>query len=289
MGSATITLEDIVRKTTDLPSIPAAALHVMRQTESNTTSASSVAQSLAQDQSLSVRVLRLSNSAYYGLTRQVSDLQEAVVVLGMRSVRNLAMVAATYPWMTRPLKGYCLGPRQLWTHSFGTALGAQHAARMSRKCNEDHAFTAGLLHDLGKVALSVWLENRMGAILNFAGREGITFDEAERKVLGYDHTEVGEYLATCWNLPPEITAAIRYHHTPSSCPSQPAVVDCVHVGNFLTMTMGFGLGGDGLRYAFDEDCLERLGLSAEDLDRVTDDFVEGYERYEALFEELAAA
>ncbi len=287
--AATITLEDIVRKTTDLPSIPSAALQVMRHADSNTASAETIAQCLAQDQSLSVRVLRLANSAYYGLTRQVSDLQEAVVVLGMRSVRSLAMVAATYPWMVRQLKGYCLGPRQLWAHSFGTALGAQLVARASGRCHEDHAFTAGLLHDIGKVALSVWLENRMGAICNYAAREDLTFDQAERKILGFDHAEVGKYLADSWNLPAEITAAIRFHHEPDACKPPLPVVDCVHIGSYLTLSMGFGLGGDGLRYTFSQQSLDRIGLTPDRLDALIDAFVEGYETCEGLFEELVAA
>src|SRR5690242_15728442 len=97
--STTITIEEIVKKTPDLPSMPAAAIKVMRETESTTSSASSIAHILAQDQALSARVLRLANSAYYGLSRKVANLQESVIVLGMRCVRNLCLVASTYPWM----------------------------------------------------------------------------------------------------------------------------------------------------------------------------------------------
>jgi putative nucleotidyltransferase with HDIG domain len=288
MGSA-ISIEDIVKKTTDLPTIPAAALEVMKMTGAQEANAVKIAGVLARDQSLSVRVLRLANSAFYGLSRQVTDLSEAVVVLGMRTVRNLSMVAATYPWMSRPLEGYALGPKQLWTHSFGTALGAQLTARISRKTTEDLAFTAGLLHDIGKVAISVWLENRIAMVMQYAQQKGLTFDQAEREILGYDHTQVGHFLAEEWNLPEEIALAIRHHHAPDGCPNNPAVVDCVHVGNYLTLAMGFGLGADGLRYEFQEAALDRLELGVESLDEVTDEFVEGYEKYETMFEELAAA
>lgn len=283
------TLDDILRKTTDLPSIPAAALQVVRKTRSDGVSAAEIAQHIAQDQALTARVLRLANSAYFGLSRQVSDLKEAVLVLGTRNVRNLAMVASTYPWMSRPLKGYSLEPKAMWKHSFGTALGAQLAAEASDRCPSDSAFTAGLLHDIGKVALSVWLEQKAELILTYAQRAGVPFDESERKVLGYDHTEVGHHLAKMWNLPDEIALAIRFHHQPDACSPHNSIVDCVHIGCFLTMSMGFGLGSDGLHYAFFENALERLGLAPEDLDRVTDTFVSGYERYEAMFEELAAA
>lgn len=287
--STTITIEEIVKKTPDLPSLPAAALKVMKETESSTSNASSIAQILAQDQALSARVLRLANSAYYGLTRKVTNLQESVVVLGMRCVRNLCMVAATYPWMSRKLDGYCLGPRELWTHSFGAALGAQLFARLSGKCSEDQAFTAGLLHDIGKVALSVWLENKTALVAQYATQAQVPFDEAERKILGYDHCQVGEHLAISWNLPDDIVQSVRWHHDPDSMEKTNPIVDCVHLGVFLTMSMGFGLGGDGMQYHFCEASLSRLGISQEDIDQITDAFVTGYEEYERMFEELAAA
>lgn len=288
MGTV-ITLEDIVAKTPDLPSLPAAAMKVLKEAQSSTSNASSIAQILAQDQALSVRVLRLANSAYYGLTRKVSNLQEAVVVLGTRCVRNLCMVAATYPWMSRKLEGYALGPRELWTHSFGTALGAQFMAKFSKKCNEDLAFTAGLLHDIGKVALSVWLENKTLSVAKYAAQAEVAFDAAEKRILGFDHCQVGEHLANNWNLPDDIVNAIRWHHTPSALENTPPLVDCVHLGLYMTMAMGLGLGGDGLQYEFCLDSFERLGITHDDLDHIADEFLSAYGEYEKMFQELASA
>jgi putative nucleotidyltransferase with HDIG domain len=289
MIGATLTIEDIVGRTQDLPTLPAAALKVIQQTYSSETTASQVAEALATDQALAARVLRLSNSAYYGLSRQISALQDAVVVLGMHSVRNLALVASSYPWLSKPLKGYGLGPRQLWTHSFGTAVGAQLVAKRAHLPSADAVFTAGLLHDIGKVVLSVWLEDKISALYSLAVHEGVPFDVAERKVLGFDHTEIGLYVAEQWNLPQPILDAIRYHHDPNAASPTSPVADAVHIGDYLTMMLGFGLGGDGLQYVVYEEALERLRLCADDLDQVTDAFVAAYERYEALFEELQAA
>ncbi len=286
--SHTITIEQIVAKTTDLPTIPAAAIKVMRETQSSSSSAASVAKIIVTDQALSARVLRLANSAYYGLSRRIVDLPEAVVVLGMKSVKNLALVAGTYPWMQRPVTGYCLGPEEMWRHAFGTAVASQIIARVSGKASEDVAFTAGLLHDLGKVALSVWIENKMGAILLYAGREEISFDEAERRVLGYDHCQVGYHLATNWNLPEELCEAALHHHNPAQATVHHGIVDCVHVGDYICSAMGFGLGGDGMLYRFDETSLDRLGITTNQVDAVTDEFVEKFEEYETLFTEMAA-
>ncbi|HEY3780485.1 MAG TPA: HDOD domain-containing protein [Fimbriimonadaceae bacterium] len=287
MVTTSLTIEDIVKKTPDLPTIPAAALAVMREADSSVSTAHSVAAQIAQDQALTARVLRLSNSAYYGLSRQVVDLQEAVVVLGMRCVRNLAVVAATYPWMSKPLKGYMLAPKQMWTHSFGVAVAAQLVAKKTGSAPDETSFIAGLLHNIGKVALSIWLENKLPMMMNMAIKEGIPFDELERKVLGFDHADVGAFLGEQWNLPKIFIEAIHYHHRPDECIPPNSVVDCVHVGDYLTMAMGFGLGGDGLRYDVSENALARIGLSETDVDELTEDFVKEYQKYESLFEEMS--
>lgn len=286
--SHTVTIEQIVSKTTDLPTIPAAAIKVMRESQSSSASAASVAKIIVTDQALSARVLRLANSAFYGLSRRIVDLPEAVVVLGMKTVKNLALVAGTYSWMQRPVTGYCLGPAEMWRHAFGTAVASQLVASASRKAPEDVAFTAGLLHDLGKVALSVWIEDKLGAIMLYANREGIAFDEAERRVLGYDHCQVGFHLGTNWNLPEEICEAALHHHSPSMATAHQAIVDCVHVGDYICSAMGLGLGGDGMQYRFDETCLDRLGLTQESIDKLTDEFIERFEEYESLFKDMAA-
>ena len=285
----TLSLEDLVARTTDLPTLPVAALAVMREAESSTASAQSVSHILQQDQSLTVRVLRLANSAFYGLSRRVLDPQEAVVILGMRSVRNLAIVAGTYPWLAKPLQGYCLGPNELWAHSFGVAVGAQLVASRTSNTDADAAFTAGLLHNIGKVALSVWLEGKMAGLLDIAERAGLAFDEIERKMLGYDHAEVGAHLAEKWNLPSALVAPIRYHHRPAAADPSSRLVDAVHVGDYLAMSIGLGLSGEGLRYSFDGTCLDRLGITSDDLDELSLDFITSYNQHEKLFEDAVPA
>lgn len=286
MISSSLKLEDILRKTSDLPTLPRAALNVIRETESPTASAASVAQHIGMDQALTARVLRLANSAYFGLSRQVADIQEAVVILGMRNVRNLAIVASTFPWMSKPLKGYRLGPRQMWTHSFCVAVAAKELAIKTRKADPDLAFTAGLLHNIGKVALSVWLENKIDAMINVAVRENLTFDQMERKILGFSHAEVGAFLADQWSLPKILIDAIEYHHSPNEVPEPNPLVDYVHIGDYVTMSVGLGLGADGLRYEFYPEALARVDIDHADIDEVLDSFLEAQEAYEQLFDEF---
>lgn len=282
-------LDEIVSRTPDLPSLPAAAIQVMREAESPTSSALTVAQAISRDQALSARVLRLSNSAYYGLSRKVGSLQEAVVVLGMRCVRNLCLVASTFPWMSRPLKGYALGPRELWTLSFGTGLAAQAVAKASRRVSPDTALTAGLLHAIGKVALSIRLEDKVAVMAEFAQRAHLTFDQAERKLLGFDHCQVGGRLGDLWNLPQEIVSAIRYHHSPDQAEFAAELVDCVHIARWLMERLDLARGIDVGLYRFDPDSLARVGLTPEDLPAIEDEVRSGFQAYEEVFAELSRA
>lgn len=284
MVAASLKLEEILRKTQDLPSLPKAAIMVMRETDRAEASAASVAALISQDQAITARVLRLANSAYFGLSRQVLDIQEAVVILGMRNVRNLAIVASTFPWLMRPLKGYKLGPKQMWTHSFCVAIAAKDLATKTKKADPDVAFTAGLLHNIGKVVLSIWLENKVDTMVDLAVRENISFDQMERKVLGFSHADIGAHLAAQWNLPQTFVDAIQFHHSPNEAETFDPVTDYVHIGDYMTMSVGLGLGADGLRYEFQPEAMERVGIAESDVDAVLDSFLEAHEAYEKLFE-----
>lgn len=281
-----LTLDDIVAKTTNLPALSAAAVEVMREADSALGSAEGMARALGRDPALAAQVLRLANSAFYGMPRKVASVPQAVLLLGSRAVRNLALVASTYPSLVQPVTGYALGPDQLWMHALGTASGASLVAEKTGSALSDLAFTAGLLHDIGKVAMSVWLDKKLPALLKIAEIEGSTFDEVERRVLGYDHTQVGAHLGQRWNLPEDLILAMRWHHQPDKAPAGNALVDCVHIADYLSMAMGLGIGGDGLRYGLSENSLRRLGLNEDDLPELADLFYERFQAQLEAFEEV---
>jgi putative nucleotidyltransferase with HDIG domain len=287
---AQLTLEDIVEKTPDLPALPAATLAVMRESQAANSTAHSVARFLSQDQALTARVLRLANSAFYGMHRRVSTADEAVVVLGMRAVRNLAMIASTYHWMDKPMKGYSLEPHEFWEHSLSTAVAAQVIAQNLSVASTELAFTCGLLHDLGKVALNAWFENRAVTLGAIAAKMDLTVDQAERRVLGFDHQQVGGRMAETWNLPKVMVESIRYHHCPSDCESHNPVVDVVHLADYLSSTTEVTThGGEGLHFNLDEKSLGRLGIALGEVEGLADEFVAQYENYDKLFVEAKAA
>lgn len=248
----------------------------MRESDSPNATARSVGQHLAQDQALATRVLRLANSAYYGMTRQVSDLNEAVVVLGLRATRNLALVASSYPWLSKPCLVYGLAPMELWRHAFGTAVAAFTLAKRC-KCNDhDTIFTAGLVHNLGKTVLGSRLEGHGASIQNVAAQKEVTFAEVERAVIGFDHSEVGAALAEKWNLPDSLIAGIRYHHAPEETTDHRELVDCVHVGESLAFAMDLGIKEQGMLYQVSQGAIHRLQIQPSDYEEIVANCKERY-------------
>ncbi len=262
MPSAVIgssSLSAIIDATSELPSFSPAALRVARESAREFASSSDIAEALARDASLSLRVLRLANSAFFGMRRKVGDLREAVSVLGTVHVRRLALVAASYPWLSRALPGYGFGAGELLSHSLAVATIAQRLARLANLSSESFAFTAGLLHDVGKILVASWHEDSLPEVISIAASEGIPLQEAESRWLGFDHAQAGAELARRWNLPEIVCHAIEFHHEPERSQAEP-LADCVHIADALAIQACLGAGGDGLRCDLDSQAWHRLEL-----------------------------
>jgi putative nucleotidyltransferase with HDIG domain len=259
----------------------------MRHAADPQASAQTMARILVQDQALVVRVLKVANSAYYGFHREVSDVTEAVVMLGMRTIRNLALCASTYPWLSKPLTGYGLGPNEMWAHSLSVAVGSQVVAERSRLANPDTAFTAGILHDLGKAAVSAWIEGKVHAMARLAELQKGSFTDVERRVLGFDHQDVGAHMAKSWNLPKPLISAMQHHHRPFSSEDSPEIVCCVHIADYLSRALCLGIGGDSGSYQFKEECIPTLNISYRDIDSIADETLNRFEKQEKIFRTLS--
>ncbi|MDR7415652.1 MAG: HDOD domain-containing protein [Armatimonadota bacterium] len=245
-----------------LKPFPAHVVEAMQLLDDLNTSAEEVASALGRDPVLAARVLRLANSALYLRARRVATLREAVVLVGFAAVRSLLVSAVAYDAFRPGAPGYGLDRVQLWQHSLAVATVARRLAG-SRERDAEAAFVAGLLHDIGKLALSSALQEQYPAVLE-AVAGGMDFVEAERAVLGCDHAQVGAEAARRWNLPDPLITAIAYHHRPDE-PEDPGLADAVHVADALCLMLGVGVGTDQLLHRCSEGALRRLGLSADEI------------------------
>ena len=255
----------IISKMQDIKSFPQFVMETMRKLNDPESNAADVAKSLSRDEGLVLRVLKLANSAAYGMTRNISNISEAIALLGYKSVSNIILAATVYSAMDKGLSGYALDRGELWRHSLMVAYTSRYLAKITGKVATEDAYVGGLLHDIGKVILNDYVRFGYGIIVKMVEEKHIPFTEAEWKVLGFDHAMIGEILVEKWAMPEAYRVAVAYHHKPNELPEdkkefQP-LLDVVTVSNAICLMLGIGLGADGLQaYMFPEP-LERLGIT----------------------------
>lgn len=238
----------------------------------------SLAGVLQHDPGITANILRLVNTPYFGSVNRVNNLRDAVVRLGAKRVSQLLLTVAVTPRISGELAGYDQAPCSLLEQSLSIAVAAElTAAELSLEAPA-HTFTAGLLANIGKIVLSQFLHNEYDQINALVVHGRLTFEEAERCVLGTDHGEIGAELLASWNLPEEIVRVVRNFRAPPACPEQDLTLDLVHVGSVVAAMAGIGQGVDGMQYRICEAVVDRLGLSEDMIQNVMINLVEHVEK-----------
>lgn len=269
-----ISLEEIVREVNDLPTMPGIAVQVIRLTEDPYSTVKQLNEVICQDQSMTAKVLRLSNSAYYGYSRRIATIVEAIGVLGFSTIRDLVVAASVNNVLNREVQGYQMARGEIWRHSITCAMTARAIARHVRFPAADRAFIAGLMHDIGKVILNIYMVDFYGEIIKRARQEQRPFSAVEEDVLGFTHATVGGMVADKWNLPTDQVEAITCHHTPLDAKENPQLTAIVHLADIVCMAMGIGLGGDALHYSLAGETLTLFGLSEPDMELIMAELAE---------------
>ena len=222
-----------------------------------------LAQVLQNDPGITVNILRLANTPYFGSVNRVSNLRDAVVRLGAKRVSQLLLTVAVTPRISGELEGYDQAPCTLLEQSLAIAVASELVATELGIDAPSHTFTAGLLANIGKIVLSQFLDNEYEQVTAQVESENVSFEEAERRVLGADHTEIGAELLAYWNLPEEIVRVVRHFRAPDACPEQDPTLDLVHVGSVVAAMTGIGQGLDGMQYPLSDVVVQRLGLTED--------------------------
>lgn len=258
----------------DLPAMPWVVSRVISLTADPDSSVNELNEVICQDQSLTAEVLRLSNSAFYGYSRRIATVKDAIGILGFNAIRNIVLAAHTYNIMKKEVKGYQIAPGDIWRHSMVCAMAARTIAKRVGYQASDRAFIAGLLHDIGKVILSAYVAEAYDEIIRRVQDDQQPFSAVEEEVLGFTHASVGARVADKWSLPADHVEAIACHHTPLDAREAPELTAIVHIADAICMTMGIGLGGDGLYYPFAEQALALVGMEEEDVEAIISELAE---------------
>lgn len=263
-------MEEIIVAVDDMPPFPQVVQRAMQALADPEYEVVGLVDVLKVDQAITANILKLCNSAYFGLPRKVSSLKEAVVYLGANQLRQLLLSGAASKIFEKPSAGYAVFADELWRHALATAVMAQVLRKFRRlKIDENTLFTAALLHDVGKVVLSNFVADKYRSIEEMVESGDSSFQEAERDVLGFDHAEIGGKIAEKWEFPQSIITAITFHHEPARAAKEFRILtELVALSNNLAVMVGYGTGVDGLACRGHGLLLEKLKIADRDMEEL---------------------
>ncbi len=272
----------IVNKITELMPLPETIQKIVDLTRNPDTPLKKISDALESDEAMATKVLKLANSSFYGFSKQVKTISHAVVCLGFNTIKQMALTAHSFSVLDKQLDGYYLDRGAMFQHSFGTALASRLLATKMYYPNAEEVYLMGLLHDVGKVILNQFAEQEFNKVIEEYNKGGLMFYEAERKVLGFDHGDIGSAVCQKWNLSDDIVETIRCHHNPEEASAGNISVHMVHIANIIVSIMGLGIGAGGVDQKISEKSLSVLNLKEEDISMLMMSIMDELENDETL-------
>jgi HD-like signal output (HDOD) protein len=237
----------------EIPTIGPVVNEVMRLVADPDADFRAVGRAVEQDPALTARVLKVANSSYYGLRGEVARVERAVGLLGLAEVRNIALSLSVISDFSARFGGETFNWERFWEHSSGCAMISRVFSHTLKLPTAGEEYVAGLLHDVGKILLGHHFPAEFGRALELAADEGLGMAEAERRVFGADHAQLGHWLATRWNFPSTIGAAIAWHHEPERAGDDRLLAAAVHLGDVLANAKNIGFGGGFMAVCLEDD------------------------------------
>ena len=265
----------ILRSMKDLPPMPQVVSKVREIMANPLSSFKDISKVIETDQAIAARVLKIANSAYYGLSGNVATIHQASVVLGYETLSEVLTVVGASSLLGKRMKGYMMDSGALWKHSLSVAFCSKFIASKKNPKLENEAFSAGLIHDSGKLVLDDYLFEKKDVFEKFLGNDQYAVLCAEKQFLGFDHAELTFELCRSWNIPESQAVAIKYHHNPSGSKGN-YLAYILHIADLITMSKTIGM--DSFRDQIEEGCLDYIGLPEEEFDGIiekTNESVEG--------------
>jgi putative nucleotidyltransferase with HDIG domain len=275
-------LDEILALLHHLPPFPKVAVRVMNLLKDPDVSVHQLAEVIRFDQAITSNVLKICNAAYFSLPRKVNSLDEGLVVIGHDVLKQIIIASSSARFYQGAAgAGYGLEEGEMWRHSVAAAIMAKLLCRHIPDVDQGSAFTAGLLHDIGKRFLSAFVADEFAIIAEKVGMEQCSFAEAERRQLGIDHAALGGMILSKWEFDPPLIEAVREHHNAQALEMAPLTA-LTALSNGLVISMGIGVGADGLAAELHGGGLKRFAISLEMLQVCMADLLGELERAQEL-------
>lgn len=279
-------INEIISAITKIPPFPKVAQKVMQMIADPDVSTRDLATVIKYDPSVTANVLKICNSAYFGLNRKISSLDEGLIYIGHDILKDIIITSSSsgfYKGQTG--NGYQLDEGELWKHSVAAGIMAKLLVRHVKGVESGAAYTAALLHDIGKLILSRYVEDEFQKIFFKVTKENYSFVEAEKECLGITHAELGGLILKQWEFSDDLVQAVAAHHDPDALRKAPLTA-LVSLGNILVISLGIGVGADGLATKLQGEVLRTFGISNTDLDFLMADLIGEMEKAKELLQML---
>lgn len=271
-------LENTIMSAGDLPTIPIVATKVMKLIESDRATAEELSKVVSSDPAVAARVLKISNSSFYGRQGKIQNLSAAIVLLGYTTLKSIVVTAS----VRQVYQPFGLTEKMLWEHSFGAGLAARIIAKAVGGVDQEEAFLAGLFHDIGKVIMNSQDPAKFQMVMERCYNEELRFNEAERSFYSFTHEEAGALVIKKWNFPDTLTQSVQQHHafafTDLNDLAPLHLTSVVNLADLFCLRLGIGQ-----RYPLEDLSLTStkaagfLGLDEEKLETLLEEFAEAYE------------
>lgn len=280
-----ITPQELIANLGDLPPLPQVASQVLRVSADPDATAEDLRKVISMDQALTSQILKISNSAMFGMMREVTTLTQAIMTLGFSTIKSVVIASSAKNLYHRGAVG--LQERLIWEHALVTAMASRAFAKSLRFARIEEAFIGGLLHDIGKSVMGVKFPERYSVLLRTVYNEQGTCLQLELDTFGFDHAMVGEALVSQWNLAASLQAAVRWHHDPTqAADDNQGLTSIVALANHMALEEKVGIGDPKHLESASQQAMEILQVTPEALEGIKEGVRSAIEQDKSMIAEF---
>jgi len=268
----------IIQSIKDLPPMPQVVVRIQHLLADLNSDTKQIAKMIESDQAIAAKVLKMANSAFYGMSGKISSIHQASLLLGYQTLGEIVTMAGAADLLAGKMPGYGYDAQELWKHSLSVAFASKLIAAIKNKDLIYEAHTAGLIHDVGKIILDGYIMERKHEIAAYMDREEKTFLDAERCFFGFDHAEIAAEICRSWKIPENITLAIGCHHQPSLSNGD-QLSYMLHIADYVSTMGGIGYDDDDILYEAEKGALDFIGLTQEEISDMIPKVIEAAEQF----------
>jgi putative nucleotidyltransferase with HDIG domain len=252
-------LDNILGRMHDIPTLPTTVIRVTQMIEDPLCSSGDLARIILQDPAMAAKILKLANSAYYGFRQKIASVPQAISLLGFSTLKNTLLSAAVFDLFRLSASGFDV--QGLWKHSVATAAAAKLLAKRVRYPSLEKAYTAGLLHDLGKVLIARYLPKSLVSVMRMVREEQVAMYDAEAHVIGLAHPAFAGWVMSRWGMPSQLIEAVEFHHQPTRAEFSFDLAAIVYIADIIAHRAGIGNSGDEMIREIDPVVREHLRIN----------------------------